>query len=55
MIYTVVVLGGRYAEGDCVANDFEQAQGRVYRAIARIIEAFFVQRKHEGSGIGQRP
>ncbi len=38
-IYVVVVLGGPYAEGYCVANDFEQAQGRVFQAIARIIEA----------------
>ena len=39
MIYVVVVLGGPYAEGYCVANDFEQAQGRVFQAICRIIQA----------------
>src|SRR5262245_49826637 len=38
MIYVVVVLGGRYAEGYCVANDLEQAQGRVLQAVSRIIE-----------------
>jgi len=38
-IYVVVILGGSYAEGYCVANDFDQAQGRVFQAIARIIEA----------------
>ncbi len=38
-LYVVVVLGGSYAEGYCVANDFDQAQGRVFQAIARIIEA----------------
>ena len=38
-IYVVVVLGGRFAEGLCVANDFEQAQGRVFEAIRRIVEA----------------
>jgi len=38
-IYVVLVMGGPYAEGYCVANDFEQAQGRVFRAIGRIIEA----------------
>jgi phage terminase large subunit-like protein len=38
-IYVIVVLGGPYAEGYCVANDFDQAQGRVFQAIARIIEA----------------
>jgi hypothetical protein len=28
-----------YAEAYCVANDFDQAQGRVFQAISRIIEA----------------
>jgi phage terminase large subunit-like protein len=39
VLYVVVVLGGPYAEAYCVANDFDQAQGRVFQAIARIIEA----------------
>jgi phage terminase large subunit-like protein len=39
VLYVVVVLGGPYAEGIVVANDFEQAQGRVFQAISRIIEA----------------
>lgn len=39
MIYTVLILGGRFAEGYCAANDFEQAQGRVFQACARMIEA----------------
>ena len=38
-LYLVIVLGGPYAEGYCVANDFDQAQGRVFQAITRIIEA----------------
>jgi Phage Terminase len=38
-IYLIVVLGGPYAEGYCVANDFEQASSRVFQAISRIIEA----------------
>ena len=38
-LYVVICLGGPYAEGYCVANDFEQAQGRVFQQIARIIEA----------------
>ena len=38
-LFVVLVLGGPYAEGYCVANDFEQAQGRVFQAIARIVEA----------------
>jgi phage terminase large subunit-like protein len=39
LIYVVRVLGGRYAEGLCCANDFEQASGRVFTAAARMIEA----------------
>jgi phage terminase large subunit-like protein len=38
-IYVVRVLGGRFAEAYCLANDKEQAQSRVYQAIGRIIEA----------------
>jgi phage terminase large subunit-like protein len=37
--YVVRVLGGPYAEGYCVANDLEQAEGRVFQACCRIIEA----------------
>lgn len=44
-LYVVVVLGGRYAEAYCVANDLEQAQGRVFQAIARIVEASPLLRK----------
>jgi phage terminase large subunit-like protein len=39
VLYVVVVLGGDYAEGWAVANDFDQAQGRVFKGITRIIEA----------------
>lgn len=39
MIYVIVVLGGRFAEGYAVANDLEQAQSRVFQAVARILEA----------------
>jgi phage terminase large subunit-like protein len=35
---TVLVFGGRNAEAFCIANDLEQAQGRVFQAIRRIIE-----------------
>ena len=38
-LYVIVCLGGPYGEAYCVANDFEQAQGRVFQAIVRIIEA----------------
>lgn len=38
MLTTTLVFGGRFAEGYCVANDFEQAQGRVFQAIRRIVE-----------------
>ena len=39
LIYVVRVLGGRFAEGYCCANDFDQSQGRVFKAAGRIIEA----------------
>ena len=38
MLTTILAFGGVYAEGYCVANDFEQAQGRVFQAIRRIVE-----------------
>jgi len=38
-ICVVVLYGGSYAEAFVAANDFDQAQGRVFQAIARIIEA----------------
>jgi phage terminase large subunit-like protein len=38
-LYVIIVLGGPYAEGYCAANDFDQAQGRVFQAIVRILEA----------------
>jgi phage terminase large subunit-like protein len=36
---TTLVFGGAFAEAYCVANDLEQAQGRVFQAIRRIVEA----------------
>lgn len=38
MATTILVFGPRYAEGYCVANDLEQAQGRVFQAIRRMCE-----------------
>jgi hypothetical protein len=38
VLTTTLIYGGRYAEGYCVANDMEQAQGRVFQAIRRICE-----------------
>jgi phage terminase large subunit-like protein len=38
-LYVVVALGGPYAEGYVIANDYEQAQGRVFQAVARIVES----------------
>ena len=35
-IYVVRVLGGPYAEGYCLANDLEQAQGRVLLHLSRL-------------------
>jgi hypothetical protein len=39
LLMIIIVLGGRFAEGVCVANDLEQAQGRVFTAAARIVKA----------------
>jgi phage terminase large subunit-like protein len=38
LLTTTLVFGGPYAEGYALANDEEQAQGRVFQAIRRIIE-----------------
>jgi phage terminase large subunit-like protein len=38
VLVTTLVYGGRYAEGYCVANDFDQAQGRVFTEIKKICE-----------------
>jgi phage terminase large subunit-like protein len=38
MLAMILLFGGRYAEGYCVANDLEQAQSRVFAIIKRIIE-----------------
>ena len=39
MLTMVLLFGGRFAEGYCVANDLEQAQSRVFAIIKRIVEA----------------
>ena len=39
MLATVLLYGGRYAEGYALANDLEQAQSRVFQAMSRIVEA----------------
>ncbi len=39
LLYVVRVIGGRGAEAYCVANDFDQAAGRVFKAALRILEA----------------
>jgi Terminase large subunit, ATPase domain len=39
MLTMVLLLGGRFAEGYCVANDLEQAVGRVFTMARRIVEA----------------
>jgi phage terminase large subunit-like protein len=38
LLCTTLIYGGRFAEGYAIANDFEQAQGRVFEAIRRIVE-----------------
>src|SRR6202158_5225602 len=39
MLYAVIVLGGRNAEGIVLANDREQATDRIFTAICRIVAA----------------
>jgi phage terminase large subunit-like protein len=39
MLTLVLLFGGRWAEGYCLANDLEQATSRVFQAIKRIVEA----------------
>jgi hypothetical protein len=39
VLTTTLVYGGRYAEAYCVANDLEQAQGRVFTEIRKICES----------------
>jgi hypothetical protein len=36
VLTTTLILGGRNAEGFCIANDFAQAQGRMFDAIVQI-------------------
>ena len=36
-LYVVICLRGRYAESYCVANDFDQAQGRVFQAVVTFV------------------
>jgi hypothetical protein len=35
----LLLFGGRYAEGYCIANDLEQSKARVFEAIKRIVQA----------------
>jgi hypothetical protein len=39
VIVTVLLFGGGYAEGYCIANDLEQALSRTFEMCVRIIEA----------------
>lgn len=39
LLYVIVVLGGPFAEGYCIANDFDQAVSRVFASVVRIIFA----------------
>jgi phage terminase large subunit-like protein len=38
MLTVILIYGGLYAEGYVVANDYQQAQDRVFAAICRIVE-----------------
>ena len=60
LLTMVLLFGGRFAEGIVVANDLEQAQGRVFTAAKRIVAAspllagaaVITANKIEFSGIG---
>src|SRR5712692_1193743 len=39
LLYVVLVVGGKNAEGLVLANDYDQAQGRVFTAAVKIIRA----------------
>lgn len=39
MIYVICALGGRFAEGYVLANDYEQAKSRIFTMCVRIVEA----------------
>jgi hypothetical protein len=39
LLYTVICLGGKYAEAYVISNDLQQAQDRIFTSAARIIEA----------------
>ena len=39
VLIATLLFGGRFAEALCAANDLEQAQGRVFQALRRIVEA----------------
>jgi phage terminase large subunit-like protein len=39
LIIVTLLFGGRFAEGFALANDLEQAQGRVFQSARRIVEA----------------
>jgi phage terminase large subunit-like protein len=38
VLYLTVARGGRHAEAYCCANDYEQAQGRTFEAVRKIVE-----------------
>jgi phage terminase large subunit-like protein len=38
VLYVILVLGGAYAEGYCLSNDYEQSVGRVFQQIVRMLD-----------------
>jgi hypothetical protein len=38
VIFATVCLGGRFAESYVIANDYDQAQSRIFTSAARIVE-----------------
>ena len=38
VLYVILVLGGPYAEGYCLSNDYEQSVDRVFQQVARMLD-----------------
>ena len=38
VLYVILVLGGPYAEGYCLSNDYEQSVGRVFQQVVRMLD-----------------
>ncbi len=53
VVTLIVLFGERYAEAYCVANDYDQAQGRVFEICRRMVESSPLLRR-EAKATGER-